>query len=60
MTVRGADTRTAADTVSWYLGESGADPARTTATARIDSSVTVSYGMRATEPAFRDMMKLCR
>ena len=48
---------TTADTVSWYRGDTGVDPARGTATARIDSAVTVSYGMRADEAAFRDLMK---
>src|SRR5439155_1327577 len=33
---------TQSDTLSWYTGETGADPARATATARIDSSITVS------------------
>ena len=42
---------TSADTVSWYTGENGPDPARSTATARIDTSITVDYGMRANEEA---------
>lgn len=48
---------TPANTVSWYRGETGTDPARGTATARVDTAVSVSYGMRADEPAFRDLMK---
>jgi flagellin-like hook-associated protein FlgL len=44
---------TDADTVMWYTGENGADPARATATARIDTSISVSYGMRANEEGIR-------
>ena len=40
---------TAANTVIWYTGEAGSDPARLTATARIDPSLAVSYGVRANE-----------
>jgi len=42
---------TAANTMSWYTGESGTDPARGTATARVDDSITVQYGARANEQA---------
>ncbi len=42
---------TSANTVSWYTGENGSTPARDTATAQIDSSLSVSYGMRANESA---------
>lgn len=44
---------TPANTVSWYTGESGTDPARGTAVARIDQSITVQYGARATEQGLR-------
>ena len=44
---------TPADTVNWYLGEAGSQPARSTATARVDESLTLSYGMRANEQAPR-------
>jgi flagellin-like hook-associated protein FlgL len=44
---------TPADTVTWYTGEMGTDPARATATARVDSSITVSYGLRANEEGIR-------
>ena len=44
---------TPANTVSWYTGEDGPDPARGTAIARVDQSVTVQYGARANEEAFR-------
>jgi hypothetical protein len=33
----------------WYTGEDGPDPARGTATAKIDTQITVSYGLRANE-----------
>ena len=44
---------TSADTVIWYTGEDGPDPARGTATARIDTDITVSYGLRANEEGLR-------
>ena len=44
---------TAANTVSWYTGETGTDSARGTAIARVDQSVTVQYGARANEQALR-------
>jgi hypothetical protein len=39
--------------VSWYTGEAGSTPPRNTATAQIDSSLSISYGMRANEQALR-------
>jgi flagellar hook-associated protein 3 FlgL len=42
---------TPANTVEWYTGENGSTPALQTATATIDPGQTVSYGMRANEPA---------
>jgi flagellar hook-associated protein 3 FlgL len=44
---------TPANTVSWYTGENGTDPARGTAVGRIDQSITVQYGARANEQALR-------
>jgi flagellin-like hook-associated protein FlgL len=44
---------TPSDTVSWYTGEDGAGPARATATARVDPSISVSYGLRANEQGIR-------
>jgi flagellar hook-associated protein 3 FlgL len=44
---------TSANTVSWYTGEAGSDPARSTALARPDDSISVSYGLRANEEAIR-------
>jgi flagellar hook-associated protein 3 FlgL len=48
---------TSADTVSWYIGEDGPDPARGTATARIDTGITISYGLRANEEGLRWVMQ---
>jgi flagellar hook-associated protein 3 FlgL len=48
---------TADDTVIWYTGDAGSDPARSTSTVRIDDSITVSYGMRANEDALRDTVR---
>lgn len=44
---------TTADTVFWYTGEAGSQSARSTATARIDQSISVSYGLRANEEGVR-------
>ena len=48
---------TPADTVFWYTGEGGSDPARGTAVARVDDSLTVPYGLRANEESVRDAVK---
>jgi len=48
---------TAANTVSWYLGQTGAGSARASATARIDQSVTVQYGARADETGIRTQLQ---
>jgi flagellar hook-associated protein 3 FlgL len=44
---------TPANTVGWYTGDNGTDPARSTAVARADQSLVLSYGMRANETALR-------
>ncbi len=44
---------TAADTVTWYTGEAGATAARSTATAKVDQDIGVSYGLRANEEGIR-------
>jgi flagellin-like hook-associated protein FlgL len=44
---------TPADTVFWYTGEAGSQPARATATARVDQAVSVSYGLRGNEEGIR-------
>jgi flagellin-like hook-associated protein FlgL len=48
---------TAANTVTWYTGEGGADAARTTAVARVDASMSIAYGMRANEQGFRSVIQ---
>jgi flagellar hook-associated protein 3 FlgL len=48
---------TPANTISWYTGEAGPGPARATATARVDQSVTVQYGARANETAIRSQLQ---
>jgi hypothetical protein len=48
---------TAANTVSWYSGENGAGPARASSMARIDQSITVQYGARASEQAIRSQLQ---
>lgn len=47
----------ASDTVIWYTGETGTDPARATATARIDQSLVVAYGVRGNEEGLRNLVK---
>jgi flagellin-like hook-associated protein FlgL len=44
---------TPADTVFWYVGDAGTDDPRSTALARVDRSLVVSYGARANELALR-------
>jgi flagellar hook-associated protein 3 FlgL len=48
---------TAADTVSWYTGEAGAGSARASSIARIDQSITVQYGARASEQGIRTQLQ---
>ncbi len=48
---------TAANTMIWYTGETGADLARSTSTARIDQSLVVSYGARANEDGLRTLVQ---
>ena len=48
---------TTANTVIWYSGETGTDLARSTATARIDQSLVVSYGARANEVGIRTLVQ---
>ena len=48
---------TTSNTVIWYTGETGTDPARSTATAKIDPSLSVSYGARGNEDAIRNLVK---
>jgi flagellar hook-associated protein 3 FlgL len=52
-TATGLVDATAANTVFWYTGEAGSQSARSTATARVDQSITVQYGLRANEEGIR-------
>ena len=47
---------TPANTVSWYTGDTGPGSARASATARVDQSLTVQYGIRANEPAITSLL----
>jgi flagellar hook-associated protein 3 FlgL len=44
------------NTLRWYTGDDALGDPRATATARIDSAVTVGYGMRANEEGFRKLL----
>ncbi|MBR0754554.1 flagellar protein [Bradyrhizobium jicamae] len=48
---------TPANTVSWYTGENGPGSARGTALAQVDQGITVQYGARANEQAFRYLLQ---
>jgi flagellar hook-associated protein 3 FlgL len=48
---------TPANTVTWYTGEISATPARSSVTARVDSTQTVNYGMRANEQGIRTVIE---
>jgi hypothetical protein len=52
-TATGLIAGTTANTVFWYTGEAGSQPARSTATARVDQAISVSYGLRANEEGIR-------
>jgi flagellin-like hook-associated protein FlgL len=56
-TATGMIAGTADNSVIWYTGETSTDPARASATARIDPSLTVSYGARANEVGFRALVQ---
>jgi flagellin-like hook-associated protein FlgL len=56
-TATGMIAGTADNSVIWYTGETSTDPARATATARIDPSLTVDYGARANEVGFRTLVQ---
>jgi len=47
---------TPANTVFWYTGENGSTPALQTATAQVGPSMSIAYGMRATEPAITSLV----
>jgi flagellin-like hook-associated protein FlgL len=56
-TATGMTAGTTANTVIWYTGDTGSDPARSTSTARIDQSLVVSYGARANEDGMRILVQ---
>jgi flagellar hook-associated protein 3 FlgL len=56
-TATGMTAGTSANTVIWYTGETGTDSARQTANVQIDPSLSVSYGARANESAFRTLVQ---
>ncbi|MBA5778453.1 hypothetical protein H2509_15085 [Stappia sp. F7233] len=45
------------NTVAWYRGENGTDPARGTNLSRIDDNLHISYGARANEDAYREVIQ---
>ena len=45
------------DTVFWYQGEDSPTSARQSSIARVDDSISIAYGVRANEDAFRDVLK---
>jgi hypothetical protein len=47
----------AANTVSWYTGNSGPGTARSTSTVRVDDSQTVQFGAQANEVAIRNALQ---
>ncbi|MCA6124055.1 flagellar protein [Bradyrhizobium sp. WSM 1704] len=56
-TATGLVAGTPANTVYWYTGENGAGSARGTAVAQVDQSISVQYGARANEQAFRYLLQ---
>ncbi|HEX4408539.1 MAG TPA: flagellar biosynthesis protein FlgL [Xanthobacteraceae bacterium] len=47
---------TTANTVFWYTGDDSSTPARQTATAQVGPTTSISYGMRANEPAIASLV----
>ncbi len=48
---------TPANTITWYTGEMGTDPARGSSVALVDNAISVNYGMRANEQALRSTLE---
>ncbi len=48
---------TSSNTVIWYTGSDTAGSVRSTATAKIDQSITVSYGTQANEQGIRSVLQ---
>ncbi len=55
-TATGMRDGTQDDTVFWYRGDSGSGDPRQTAVARVDDTISVSYGVRATEDGLRHVV----
>jgi flagellar hook-associated protein 3 FlgL len=56
-TATGFTSGTPANTVFWYRGDTAPDAARGSAVARIDTSITVSYGLRGNEEGLRSLIQ---
>jgi flagellar hook-associated protein 3 FlgL len=56
-TATGLVAGTTANTVFWYTGEDGPVPTRETASAMVDPSITVNYGLRANEEGIRFLLQ---
>ncbi len=56
-TAAGLISGTSANTVIWYTGDCDPGSARATASAQIDTSMTVNYGMRASEQGLRSIVQ---
>jgi len=56
-TATGLVSGTSANTVIWYIGDADPGSARATASAQIDTSMTVNYGMRASEQGLRSIVQ---
>lgn len=56
-TATGLVNGTSANTVIWYTGDADPGSARATASAQIDTSMTVNYGMRASEQGLRSIVQ---
>jgi flagellin-like hook-associated protein FlgL len=56
-TATGLVAGTAANSVIWYTGATSAGSARSSATARIDPSLTVNYGVQANEQGIRSLVQ---
>lgn len=48
---------TTADTVFWYQGELSSSDARSSQTVKVDDYISVDYGVRANEEAFRNALQ---
>ena len=56
-TATGLIAGSSADTVIWYTGDAGSGSARATASAQVDPSLKVNYGMRANENGLRSIVQ---